>query len=150
MTTEADIVECLPALEKFAYLMTGDDNTTFEATSLTLLIAKGRLDRRRLFPSTLTWLLNVLWSEVLQSGSFSPVSNPEIGALISLLQIPLPERAVLILVDGYELDLSTTALVVAESVETISDRLQHARIMFSTLAGLAETRSPSCCPQDGS
>jgi len=150
MTTEADVVECLPALEKFAYLMTGDDDKPFEAASLTLLIAKGRLGRPRLFPSTLAWLLNVLWSEVLQSASFSTVSHLEIGSLISLLQIPLPERAVLILVDGYKLDLATTALVVAEPVETIFDRLEHARVMFSELAGYAEIRSPACCPRDGS
>ncbi len=56
--------------------MTGDDDKTFEATSLTLLIAKGRVGRRRLFPSTLAWLLNVLWLEVLQRSSFSPVSHP--------------------------------------------------------------------------
>ncbi|SOC48375.1 hypothetical protein SAMN05892877_1552 [Rhizobium subbaraonis] len=146
MAIEADVVECLPALEKFAYLMTGEDDATFDATSLTLLIAKGRLGRRRLFPSTLAWLLNVLWSEVPQSASFSTVSHLEIGALISLLQVPLPEPAVLVLVDGYKLDLSTTALVVAEPVETISDRLEHARVMFSKLAGYAEIRSPACCP----
>lgn len=74
----------------------------------------------------------------------------DIGALISLAQIPLPERAVLVQVDGYKPDLSTTALVIAEPVATISDRLEHARVMFSKLAGFAESRSPACCPQDGS
>lgn len=138
MSDEIDVEECVPTLEKFAYLITGDDDVSSEATSLTLQIAKDRLCTRRRFPNRLSWLLHILWSDVL-CDSLVSASEGYGGSLISLLQIPLPERAILVLVDGYHFDLTTTACIVDEPLGTVSDRLEAARTAFMKLARIGDT-----------
>ena len=129
----SDVVSALPQLRQVAFIMAGDEHAADVAVAHVLRLAHQRTDDVPDFSCTLSWLLAKLARlPVFKGGNLNPDHSPPYY-VPSLLDLPSAERLCLVLVDGLKFEASLVSRIIAEPQETVDERLQRARQMFTRL-----------------
>ena len=129
----SDVVSALPQLRQVAFIIAGDDHAADVAVAHVLRLAHQRTDDVPDFPCTLSWLLAKLARLPMFKGeNLHPDHSPPYY-IPSLLDLPSAERLCLVLVDGLKFEASLVSRIIAEPQETVDERLQRARQMFTRL-----------------
>jgi len=129
----SDVVSALPQLRQVAFIVAGDEHAADVAVAHVLRLAHQRTDDISGFPCTLSWLL----AKLARLPVFKDENlNPDHGLphyVPSLLDLPSAERLCLVLIDGLKFEASLVSRIIAEPQETVGERLQRARQMFTSL-----------------
>ncbi len=134
-TQTPSFVASLPELRQFSFILTGDEEVADVAVAKALKMALASFATASRFPCHRSWLLAHLLEVVRQTTSrSSTLTHAGVSGLITLLQIPSEERAVLVLTEGLRFDLATTSIITGHSREEVLRLVATARMKFQYLA----------------